>query len=146
MAYLFDAGAIAELLRPQPAPAYLEWLGTVPREEQFTSAVVVGELYRAAFRSADRDRHLAALDEPLRQAVTILPYDRGPALVFAALRALLELSDTPLPDTDLQIAATAIYHGLELVTADLPRYRQVPALIVNPLPGTQSSTSWSRSR
>jgi predicted nucleic acid-binding protein len=133
MAYLFDAGAIAELLRPRPAEAYLGWLGTVPREEQFTSAVAVAELYRAAFRCTARDRHLAALDQRLRQAVTILPYDRGPAVVFAALRALLELSATPLPDADLQIAATAVYHGLELITPDLRRYRQVPAVTLNPL-------------
>ncbi|KPK81988.1 MAG: twitching motility protein PilT [Gemmatimonas sp. SM23_52] len=141
MAYLFDAGAIAELLRPDPAPTYLEWLGSVPREEQFTSAVVVGELYRAAFRSADRDRQLAALEERLRRAVTILPYDRDTALVCGALRALVELSDIALPDAELQVAATAIYHGLELVTSDPPRYQQVPGLIVKPVPaGRRGST------
>jgi tRNA(fMet)-specific endonuclease VapC len=134
MAYLFDAGAIADLLRPDPARAYLEWLGTVPREEQFTSAVVVGELYRAAFRSADRDRQLAALEERLRRAVTILPYDRDTALVCGALGALVELSEFSLPDAELQVAATAIYHGLELVTSHPSRYQQVPGLIVEPVP------------
>ena len=137
MAYLFDAGAIAGLLRPDPARAYLEWLGTVPREEQFTSAVVVGELYRAAFRSADRDRQLAALEERLRRAVTILPYDRDTALVCGALGALVELSEFSLPDAELQVAATAIYHGLELVSADPPRYQQVPGLIVKPVPASR---------
>ena len=55
MAFLFDTDAISELLRPRPAMAYLKWLMKVSREEQFTSAVVIGELYKGAYRSQDRD-------------------------------------------------------------------------------------------
>jgi hypothetical protein len=32
-------------LRKTPLAAYVEWLQAVPRAEQFTSAVVIGELY-----------------------------------------------------------------------------------------------------
>jgi predicted nucleic acid-binding protein len=46
MAFLFDADAISELLRRRPAPSYIEWLATIPREDQYTSAVVIGELYK----------------------------------------------------------------------------------------------------
>ena len=51
MAYLFDTDAISELLKPRPLAAYVKWLSAVPREEQFTSAVVIGELYKGAYRS-----------------------------------------------------------------------------------------------
>ena len=57
MAYLFDTDAISELLRPRPLAPYLEWLRTIAREDQFTSAVTVGELFKGAYRSTARDRH-----------------------------------------------------------------------------------------
>jgi predicted nucleic acid-binding protein len=50
--YLFDPDAISEVLMPRPADGYVKWLASIPREEQFTSAVVVGELYEGAFRSS----------------------------------------------------------------------------------------------
>ncbi len=57
MAFLFDTDAVSELLRPRPLPNFVSWLQTVHREEQFTSAVVIGELYKGAFRSSSRDWH-----------------------------------------------------------------------------------------
>ena len=51
MAYLFDTDAISELLKPRPVAGYVRWLAAIPRVEQFTSAVVMGELYQGAFRS-----------------------------------------------------------------------------------------------
>ena len=53
MAFLFDTDAISEVLKRRPLPAYVAWLRTVPRVEQFTSAVVIGELFKGAYRSAD---------------------------------------------------------------------------------------------
>jgi len=44
MPFLFDTDAISELLRSRPNPVYLRWLSAIPREDQFTSAVVIGEL------------------------------------------------------------------------------------------------------
>ena len=60
MAFLFDTDAISELLRPRPVTAYVKWIMRVAREEQFTSAVVIGELYKGAYRSHDRDRSEAS--------------------------------------------------------------------------------------
>lgn len=128
MPYLFDTDAISELLRPRPLPGYLDWLETVPREEQYTSAVVVGELYRGAFRTADRDRHLRNIEDRVLPSVTSLPYDIAVARVFGQVRAHLEDLGRVLPDADLQIAATALHHGLELVTGNLRHFERVPKL------------------
>jgi hypothetical protein len=46
MAYLFDTDAISELLRPRPLSGYVRWLGQIPREAQYSSAVTLGELFR----------------------------------------------------------------------------------------------------
>ena len=131
MAYLFDTDAISELLRPRPLEDYVEWLRTIPREEQFTSAVVIGELYKGAFRSQARQRHLNNIETRILPAVTALPYDVATAKIFGQIRAQLEEAGTILPDADLQIAATAIYHDLELVSGNLRHFSRIPKILLN---------------
>jgi len=131
MAFLFDTDAISELLRPRPAMGYINWLTKIPREEQFTSAVVIGELYKGAYRSRDQDRHLTNIEQRILPAVTVLPYDTGTAKIFGRIRAYLEESGTILPDADIQIAATALGNDLELVTGNLRHFRRISGLKLN---------------
>ena len=131
MALLFDTDAISELLRPKPHPTYLQWVRTIPREDQFTSAVCVGELFKGAFRSSARERHLKNIEERVLPAVTVLPFDIATARVFGELRAELEEKGLLLPDADLQIAATAIHHGLDLVTGNVRHFQRIPRLNLN---------------
>ena len=133
MAYLFDTDAISELLRPRPAPAFVEWLKGVPREGQFTSAVVIGELFRGAYRSPARERHLSNIRKRVLPAVTILPYDVAIAEVYGLLSAQLEEAGQVLADADLQIAATAVYHNLELVSGNLRHFTRIRPLRCNPI-------------
>ena len=128
MSYLFDTDAISEVLRTRPARKYVDWLRTVPRDRQFTSAVVIGELFKGAYRSHDRQRHVTAIEERVLPAVTVLPYDVATARVYGAVRAELEKVGTPLPDADLQIAATALYHDLEIVTGNIRHFSRIPKL------------------
>lgn len=131
MAYLFDTDAISELLRPRPLQPYIEWLKAVPRDAQFISAVSVGELFKGAYRSPAKDRHLSNIEERVLPAVTILPFDLSAARVFGMIRAELEMAGNILPDADLQIAATAIYHDLELVTGNIRHFHRIPKLRLN---------------
>ena len=131
MAYLFDTDAISELLKPRPAAGYLRWLAGVPREDQFTSAVVVGELYQGAFRSSAVARQLENIERRVLPSVTVLSYDTAAARVYGEIRALLEDAGRPLADADLQIAATALVHDLELVTGNVKHFRRVPQLRIS---------------
>jgi tRNA(fMet)-specific endonuclease VapC len=131
MAFLFDTDAISELLRPRPAMGYINWVMRIPREEQFTSAVVIGELYKGAYRSQNQDRHLTNIEKRILPAVTVLPYDAGTAKIFGRIRAYLEESGTILPDADIQIAATALCNDLELVTGNLRHFRRISGLELN---------------
>ncbi len=131
VAYLFDTDAISELLRARPLAPYVDWATTIPREEQFTSAVVIGELYKGAYRSKARDRHLANIDDRVLPAVTVLPYDVATARVFGEIRARLEDEGNVLADADIQIAATAIHHGLELVSGNLKHFERIHGLMLN---------------
>jgi predicted nucleic acid-binding protein len=93
--------------------------------------VTIGELFKGAFRSAAKERHLVNIEERVLPAVTILPVDLSTARVFGMIRAELEMSGNILPDADLQIAATAIYHDLELVTGNIKHFHRVPNLRLN---------------
>jgi predicted nucleic acid-binding protein len=128
LAYLFDTDAVSEVLRKQPLPAYLEWLASIPPDKQFTSAVVVGELYRGAFRSSHQDRHLTNIEGRILSALTVLPYDHFVACVYGKIHATLTTNGQILEDADLQIAATAIYHGLELVTGNVQHFERIQNL------------------
>ena len=129
MPYLFDTDAISEAFRHRPSPAYIEWLLGVPREDQFTSAVVVGELFEGAFLSGS-PRHLGNIEREVLPRVGVLPYDAGAARVFGRIAATLRAEGRPLPDADLQIAATAIRHGLSLVTGNVRHFERVPDLAI----------------
>ena len=130
MGYLFDTDAISETLKPRPAGAYLRWLGRIPRADQFTSAVVIGELYKGAFRATHRARHLENIETRVLEALTVLPYDIGVARVFGQVQAALEEAGRVIADADLQIAATALHHDLEIVTGNLRHFARVPGLRV----------------
>jgi predicted nucleic acid-binding protein len=130
MAYLFDTDAISEVLKPRPAAAYVRWLASIPREEQFTSAVVVGELYKGAF-SSSVTRHLENVENRVLPALTVLSYDVAAARMYGQVRARLESAGRPLADADLQIAATAILHDLELVTGNVKHFKRVPGLRIS---------------
>jgi len=132
MAFLFDTDAISELFKPRPASGFLSWLAAVPREEQFTSAVVVGELYKGAFRSSAAARHLENVEKRVLPAVTVLSYDVAAARVYGQVRAYLESAGRLLADADLQIAATALVHDLVLVTGNVKHFKRVPGLRLSP--------------
>jgi predicted nucleic acid-binding protein len=128
VAFLFDTDAISEVLKPRPLPAYVAWLRGIPRADQFTSAVVVGELFKGAYGSSAAARHLRNIEARVLPAITVLSYDVEVARVYGAVRAQLEGAGKGLADADLQIAATAIHHGLELVTGNLRHFRRIPGL------------------
>lgn len=133
MAYLFDTDAISELLRARPTAAYVAWVSSVPREDQFVSATTIGELYHGAFRSAAKERHLENIESRVIPSVTVLPFDVAVAKVFGRIRAHLQEAGTPLEDAEVQIASTAIYHELELVTGNLKHFDRVPRLTLCPV-------------
>lgn len=131
-AYLFDTDAISEVLKRRPFPKYVEWLRGIPREDQFTSAVVVAELYEGAFR-LPASAHLRAVEERVLPAVTVIPFDTNAAYRFGVMAADLRDRGRPLPDADLQIAATAIYHDLVLVTGNVKHFDRVAGLRIDPI-------------
>ena len=132
MAFLFDTDAISESLKRQPLATYLAWLAGVPREDQFVSAVTIGELFYGAYRSAS-PRHLQNIQHLVLPQLTVLSYDAQIARRFGMVRAELEGRGAVLGHADAQIAATALHHGLELVTGNLRHFRRIGGLRISPI-------------
>jgi len=132
-AFLFHADAIAEALRSQRGSAYVKWLRTLPREDQFTSAVSMAELYLGADESSEPERQLKRIEERVVPAVTVLPFDVAVARRFGEIQADPELPAN-LTTREIQVAATALHHGLELVTGRVGSFRAIRGLKVRSLP------------
>lgn len=132
MPYLFDTDSISELLRKKPAPGYVQWVSGIPREDQYTSAIVVRELFRGAYRSPGGALRLKNVESRVLSAVTVLPYDVAVARVYGEVHAGLSRRGMPLADADLRIAATALHHGLQLVSETARHCERVPGLRIAP--------------
>lgn len=92
--------------------------------------VVVGELL-AGFRGGGRRReNEAELEKFLSNPrVSLLPIDRDTAERYAAIAGSLREAGTPIPTNDIWIAASAMQHGLALVTTDA-HFLKVPQILV----------------
>ena len=130
MAYLFDTDAISELWKPRPSDKYLRWLARVGRDEQFTSAVVLAELFKGAFRSVRRDHYLDIIENAVRPKFTVLDFDTDVAREYGRIRADMESRGDIVAELDLQIAATALRFGLSVVTGNVKHFSKVPDLVV----------------
>jgi tRNA(fMet)-specific endonuclease VapC len=58
-----------------------------------------------------------------------VPIGRGTAVRFAAIRGRLRAAGTPIPVNDIWIAASAMEHGLPLLTSDA-HFARVPEVLV----------------
>jgi predicted nucleic acid-binding protein len=130
VAFLFDTDAISEVLRRRPQATYVKWLESIPRADQFTSAIAVGELYKGAYRSTNPEFHIERIQSTVLPAITVLAYDLLVARKYGEIEAELHERGMPLADADLQIAATALHHGLELVTGNIRHFERVPGLTI----------------
>ena len=128
--YLFDTDTLSHLLRRSPAPGLLARLAAVPPEQQFTTAITVGEMVYGAHRSAKRDYLLRQLQERVWPHVRILPFDRAAAEVYGALRARVEQAGTPLSEPEMRIAAIALTHDLTVITGNTRHFQRVKGLRV----------------
>lgn len=131
MPYLFDTNAISEPLRRRPNKGFVDWLSSVPPEQQFTSIIVVGELFAGAFHSTATEKWLARLEGQVLPRVIVLDYDLPCARQFGKLKAELQAKGHPIGDLDTQIAATALRHELTLVTANKRHFERIDGLTLH---------------
>lgn len=127
--YCFDTDIISATIKPRPPLHLLRRLATVPARAQFTTSITVGELIYGAER-VGREELTARVEQVLRQASTVLPFDTAAGRRFGMLKAALERAGTPLAEPDLRIASIALTRELVLVTRNVKHFGRVPGLTI----------------
>lgn len=94
-------------------------------------AVAIGELL-AGFKRGARERQNLEELERFRASprVQTVPIDDETAGCYAHILAHLREAGTPIPMNDIWIAASAMQHGLRVLTAD-GHFARVPQVVVD---------------
>ena len=95
------------------------------------SSVVLGELRAGFLGGTKMDINEQELIEFISSPrVEILPIDDDTSVFYAKITDGLKRAGTTIPSNDVWIAATAMQHGLILLTADA-HFQRIPQIIVN---------------
>lgn len=116
---LLDTCVISESTQARPNVTVLNWLAQQAIERQFISAITLGELYFGVARLPEGKRQhdlaqwLATVERMFFGKV--IPFDEAVGARWGQLRA--ERPNAEVADS--QIAATALVHGLTVVTRNV---------------------------
>lgn len=98
-------------------------------DEVYLNVVVMGELLRAFMGGAKRAQNRADFDHFVASPyVEILAIDEITAERYATISDTLRRAGTPISPNDLWIAASALQHGLEILTFDSD-FEKVPQIV-----------------
>ncbi|MEY4766916.1 MAG: hypothetical protein RI907_3589 [Pseudomonadota bacterium] len=137
---LLDTNVLSELMRPQPAPAVVAWFAqpAVVSADLSISAVTQAEILLgiALLPAGARKQALQQAAESMFEsdfAQRILPLDSAAARIYAQVVAQRTRQGRPMSTEDAQIAATALRHGLPLVTRNTRDFDLIEGLqCINP--------------
>lgn len=131
---LLDTNVLSELRKEQRCdPGVRQWFEETAEEELFISVLVLGEIRQGIERIRLRDSAQArALEKWLQRVATkfadrLLPVDQKVADQWGRLG-----SKQPVPILDAFLAATALVHGLTMVSRDEEGFRNTGVPVVNP--------------
>ncbi len=133
---LLDTCVLSEVHRPQGNPRVRAHVEALDPTRLFVSVVSVGELAKgiALLPAGARKRELASwlLGLEQRFADAILPVDAETARVWGELTAHAQTRGIQIPASDGLIAATALRHGLHVMTRNTRHFAATGALIIDP--------------
>ena len=127
MRVLVDTSAYSAFMRGHPELKLALQLA----EEIYVSPIVLGELQSGFRRGKHRARNEKGLEEFLdAPRVELTPILDSTAVRYAEILTYLRRAGTPLPTNDVWIAASAMGHGLRVVTTD-KHFQGVPQILVD---------------
>lgn len=133
--HLLDTNVISVFRRIDKAPAQIiEWAASVDAEDFYLSVITILEIEQGILLKARHDEHQAAL---YRDWLTndILPRyeDRILAVDLPVARRCAQLHvPDPKSERDALIAATALVHGMTVVTRNEADFKATGVPLINP--------------
>jgi len=134
MSYLIDTNIISEIRKGDRRDAHVSaWYASIGDEDLFLSTLVLGEIRKGVELARSRDpSKAAALERWLRQVATafdgrVLGIDNAVSDQWGRMCAI-----RPIPVIDGLLAATAVIHGLTLVTRNDRDIAGLGAVVLNP--------------
>jgi len=135
--WLLDTNVLSELRRPRPEPRVTAFISRQPLERLYVSDVTFAEIRFGIERQADVARR-AELQDWLTHRIRPLFAQRALPIsedVMLRWRLLVETGRKQghtFSQPDLIIAATALHHGLTVVTRDRSDYDRTGVQVFNP--------------
>ena len=138
--WLLDTNVLSELRRPKPAPAVLAFVAAQPLERLYVSTVTFAEIRFGIELVSDASRR-AELNDWLSHKVRpmfhgrVLPVSEDVMLKWRLLVENGRKAGLTFSQPDLIIAATALQHGLTVVSRDVTDYERARVPVLNPWQG-----------
>ncbi|MHB8248719.1 MAG: PIN domain-containing protein [Acidithiobacillus sp.] len=134
MSYLLDTNVLFELGKQQPDSHVVAWFENRPASVLFLSVLSLGEIRKGIEALPDGARRLKLLDWlesdlPAFFAGRVLPTDAPVADRWGRLAARI---GRPMPAIDSLLAATALHHGLRMVTRNSRDFSYPELEIIDP--------------
>ena len=137
MRFLLDTSLISELVRARPEKKVVAWVGSVDDDLLALSVLTIGELHKGAAKLAPGPHQLKLarwIDQELRLRFQgrVLPVTEEVAGVWGRLSGEAEALGKKLPVIDALLGATALVHGLTVVTRNTADIARTGATVLNP--------------
>jgi len=135
--WLLDTNVLSELRRARPEPKVVGFIASKPLDRLFVSTVTFAEIRFGIERIADATRR-AELNDWLAHKVRPMFEQRALAVtedVMFKWRLLVadgRKAGHTYSQPDLIIAATALHHGLTVVSRDTTDFKKARVPVVNP--------------
>ena len=136
MKVLLDTCVLSELRHPKGHPGVRRAVAALQEEELFLSVISIGEILKGISLLAEGPRKhtlaswLDTLERDYRER--ILSLDREICRRWGELTARAQRAGRSVSATDGLIAATALHHGLQVMTRDTADFEPTGALLSNP--------------
>jgi len=137
MAWLLDTNVLSELRRPRHDPRAVAFVSSSPLAQLHISVVTLAEIRFGIELVGDPNRR-AELHEWLTHKMRpmfderVLPITEDILLKWRLLVEEGRKTGHTFSQPDLMIAATALHHGLTVVTRDRSEYDKARVPVVNP--------------
>ncbi len=137
MNYLLDTCIISELAKTRPHQAVVDWVIQQDASTCFISSITLGEIQKGISKlaaSSKKDELQAWLNRDVRERFSgqTIGVNANEALQWGTILALAESQGKSMPMADSLIAATAIFHGMTLVTRNTRDMEASGVALLNP--------------